>query len=130
MANFGPITAENCRRVWGTQQISTAFASWQPYCTAFSSGRQPNFAALNRGRHLYSAGRPSRWALAHISSSVKHSLLTALTTQKLLTIYVNQKKLMVKLQALSITGDLLKWIKYFLGDRYQSKRLGHWTMLF
>jgi len=27
-----------------------------------SSGRQPNFAALNRGRHLYSAGRPSRWA--------------------------------------------------------------------
>ena len=33
-----------------------------------SSGRQPNFAALNRGRHLYSAGRPSRWALAHNSS--------------------------------------------------------------
>jgi len=33
-----------------------------------SSGRQPNFAALNRGHHLYSAGWPSRWALAHISS--------------------------------------------------------------
>ena len=31
-----------------------------------SSGRQPNFAALNRGCHLYSSGRPSRWALAHI----------------------------------------------------------------
>jgi len=31
-----------------------------------SSGRQPNFAALSRGRHLYSAGWPSRWALAHI----------------------------------------------------------------
>jgi len=31
-----------------------------------SSGRQPNFAVLNRGHHLYSAGRPSRWALAHI----------------------------------------------------------------
>jgi len=45
------------------------FASWQRYCTASSSGRQPNFAALNRGRHLYSAGRPSRWALAHISSN-------------------------------------------------------------
>jgi len=25
-----------------------------------SSGRQPNIAALNRGRHLYLAGRPSR----------------------------------------------------------------------
>jgi len=33
-----------------------------------SSECQPNFAALNRGRHLCSAGRPSRWALAHISS--------------------------------------------------------------
>ena len=31
-----------------------------------TSGRHPNFAALNRGRHLCSAGRPSRWALAHI----------------------------------------------------------------
>jgi len=31
-----------------------------------SSGRQPNFAALNRGRHLCSAGRPTRWALACI----------------------------------------------------------------
>jgi len=31
-----------------------------------ASGCQPNFAALNRGRHLCSAGRPSRWALAHI----------------------------------------------------------------
>jgi len=31
-----------------------------------SSGRQPNFVALNRGHHLYSARRPSHWALAHI----------------------------------------------------------------
>jgi len=30
------------------------------------SGRQPNFAALSRGCHLYLAGQPSRWALAHI----------------------------------------------------------------
>jgi len=31
-----------------------------------SSGRQPNFAALNEGRHLYSTGRPSRSSLARI----------------------------------------------------------------
>jgi len=31
-----------------------------------SSGRQPKFAALNRGRHLHLAGWQSRWALAHI----------------------------------------------------------------
>jgi len=30
------------------------------------SGRQPNFAALNRGCHLSLAGRSSRWALSHI----------------------------------------------------------------
>ena len=43
-----------------------------------SSGRQPNFAALNRGRHLYSEGRPSRWALAHISSSSSSSFFPRL----------------------------------------------------
>jgi len=32
-------------------------------------------AALNRGQHLYSAGRPSRWALAHISSYIYFSSL-------------------------------------------------------
>ena len=69
MVNFGLLAAEIG---WLDQfgvplQISTGFATWQRYCTASSSGRQPNFAALNRGRHLYSAGRPSRWALAHIS---------------------------------------------------------------
>ena len=31
-----------------------------------SSGREPNFAGLSTGRHLYWAGWPSRWALAHI----------------------------------------------------------------
>ena len=46
--------------------FSTGFPSWQRYRTASSSGRQPNFAALNRGRRLCLAGRPSRWALAHI----------------------------------------------------------------
>ena len=30
-----------------------------------SSQRQANFATLNRGRHLYSTGRPSCWALTH-----------------------------------------------------------------
>jgi len=31
-----------------------------------SSGRQSEFAVLSKGRHLYSAGWLSRWALAHI----------------------------------------------------------------
>jgi len=51
-ANFGPLVAEIHPVVWGTK-ISTGFVSWQRYCTASSSGHQPNFAALNRGRHLF-----------------------------------------------------------------------------
>ena len=39
----------------------SSHAAW--HCT---SGCQTNFAELNRRCHLYSAGRPSRWALAHI----------------------------------------------------------------
>jgi len=132
MVNFGPLTAEISWGVWGTQQISTGFASWLRYCsdvahrrptklcTMFgsllgwyntysfwgllppggilpgakftlrptlvfsyivsvtarhsSSGRQPNCDVVQgmelpnfrRGRHLYSAGRPSRLASAHI----------------------------------------------------------------
>ena len=34
MVNFGPLAAEMGPVVWGTQQISTGFASWQRYCTA------------------------------------------------------------------------------------------------
>jgi len=37
------------------------FTAWHS-----SSGHQPNFAAFSRGCHPYLAGRPSRWASAHI----------------------------------------------------------------
>jgi len=48
------------------QQISMGFRLCSVTARHSSSGRQPNFATLNRGRYLYLAGRPSRWALAHI----------------------------------------------------------------
>ena len=48
-------------------QISMGFTTWQLYCTALIVGISQT-AALNRGCHVYLAGRPSRWALAHISS--------------------------------------------------------------
>ena len=66
---FGFLAAEIVSLVWDTP--ATGFASWQHYCTALqycASVKLSNFAALNRRRHLYSAGRPSRWALVHISS--------------------------------------------------------------
>jgi len=67
MVNFGTLTAEIGSGAWGTPanfngfRVLTALLARQS-----SSERQRNFAALNRGRHLCSAGRPSRWALAHI----------------------------------------------------------------
>ena len=71
MVNFDPLAAEIVSGEFGAPQLfSTTSASWLRYCTACtcSSGRQPKFAALNRGPHLCSARRPSRWTLAHISS--------------------------------------------------------------
>ena len=65
MVNFGPLAAEIGLQVWGTPANFDGFrvlaASRQS-----SSERQPNFVALDRGRHVCSAGRPSHWALAHI----------------------------------------------------------------
>ena len=73
---FGELrpAAEIFSLVWGTlatyfQRVSRLGSVTAPHSSR-PSGRQPNFAALNRGRHLYSAWRPSRWALAHISSSI------------------------------------------------------------
>ena len=68
MVNFGLLTAEICWRVWGTPTNFNGFRVLAALLHRSSSGCQPNFAAFNRGRHLCSAGRPSYWALAHISS--------------------------------------------------------------
>ena len=66
MVNFGLLTAEICWRVWG---IPANF-NWFRVLAALLHGTVvvgvSQTAALNRRRHPYSAGRPSRWALAHI----------------------------------------------------------------
>ena len=49
-----------------------------------SSERQPNFAAVNRRRHLCSEGRPSRWALAHISSYLLRSAISGRSSNPLI----------------------------------------------
>ena len=54
---------------------------------ASSSGRQPNFVTLNRGRHVYSAGRPSCWALAHILVRDEFLMIKRYTNLRLLYVY-------------------------------------------
>jgi len=61
MVNFGPLAAEIVSLVLATLANFNGFR----FLAALLHSQT---AALNRGRHLYSAGRPSRWALAHISS--------------------------------------------------------------
>jgi len=67
MVNFGLLAAEIGLPVWGTPANFNCISHLGSVTARHSSsGRQPNFAALNRGRHLYLAGRPSHWALAHV----------------------------------------------------------------
>jgi len=63
MMNFGKLTAEIGSGIWGTP---ANFNGFRVLAALLHGTLTPTSAALNRGRHLYSAGRPSRWALAHI----------------------------------------------------------------
>ena len=66
MVNFGPLAAETISLAWG------ALANFNGFCVLVALLHNTllvgvsQTVALNRGRPLYSAGRPSRWALALI----------------------------------------------------------------
>ena len=68
MVNFGPLAAEIVSLVWGTPSNFNRFRVLAALLHGTLVVGVSQTAALNRGRHLYSAGRPSCWALAHISS--------------------------------------------------------------
>jgi len=91
MPNFRPLTAEVGSEVCGTPANFNGFCSmetnqtlhdvwpspvyWQCYCTALQQRASAKLCSVvrgmelqnfRRGRHLYSAGRPSHWASADI----------------------------------------------------------------
>jgi len=68
MVNFGPLAAEISWRVWGTTGNFNGFRFLAALLHGTLVVGVSQTAALNRGCLLYSAGRPSRWALAHIYS--------------------------------------------------------------
>ena len=53
VVNFGPLAAEIDPVVWGAPANSTRFVSWQRYCTASSSGRQPNCGVEERAPPIF-----------------------------------------------------------------------------
>jgi len=68
MVNFGLLAAEILSLVWRTPGNFNGFRILAALLHSTLVVGVSQTAALNRGRHLYSAGQPSRWALAHISS--------------------------------------------------------------
>ena len=68
MVNFGPLAAEIVSLVCGTPGNFNRFRVLAALLHGTLVVGVSQTAAFNRGRHLHSAGRPSRWALAHISS--------------------------------------------------------------
>jgi len=66
MVNFGPLAAEIGLPVWGTPGNFNGFLVLAALLPGTLVVGVSQTAALNRRRHLYSAGRPSRWAVAHI----------------------------------------------------------------
>jgi len=68
--NFGPLAAEIVSLVWGTKANFNGFHVLAALLHTTLLVGVSQTAALNRGRDLYLAGRPSRWALAHISSLI------------------------------------------------------------
>ena len=63
-----PLAAEIVSLVWVTPGNFNGFRVFAALLHGTLAVGVSQTAALNRGRHLYSAWRPSRWALAHISS--------------------------------------------------------------
>jgi len=77
MVNFGLLAAEIISLVWGTPANFNGFRVFAALLHGTLVVGVSQTAAFNRGRHLYSAGRPSGWALAHISSFVSFTSLAA-----------------------------------------------------
>ena len=66
MVNFGPLAAEIVSLVWGTPGNFNRFRVLVALLHGTLVVGISQTVAFDRGRHLYSTGRPSRWALAHI----------------------------------------------------------------
>ena len=66
MVKFGPLATEIFSLDWGTPGNFNGFRVLAALLHGTLVVGVSQTAALNRGRHLYSTGRPSRWALTHI----------------------------------------------------------------
>ena len=91
MANFGTLTTEIGSGVWLTPANFNRFRVLQRYCTTLQQRASAKLCGVaqgmelrkfRRGRHLYSAGRPSRWASAHILVGNRVDYLRVVTSSE------------------------------------------------
>jgi len=88
MVNFGTLAAEIVSLVSGTPGNFNGFRVLAALLHGTLVVGVSQTAALNRGRHLYSAGRPSRWALAHILVFYASVVVVCQFVYMLLTYYI------------------------------------------
>ena len=79
MVNVGPLAAEIVSLVWGTPVDFNGFRILPELLHGTIVVGVSQTLALNRGHHLYSAGRLSRWSLAHILVTFVNDLLDLTT---------------------------------------------------
>jgi len=90
MVNFGLLAAEIVSLVWGTPANFNEFRILAALLHGTLVVGVSQTAAFNRGRQLYSAGRPSGWALAHILvSHVFSALVTSLKPHCVLAYFIS-----------------------------------------
>jgi len=104
MVNFGPLTAEICWRVWNTPANFNGFRVLAALLHGTLVVGVSETAALNRGRYLYLAGWPSRWALAHILV-----IFVMMSCLLILVLYIN---------SLQIDVILSGFLKYFTDESW------------
>jgi len=122
MVNFGPLAAEIVSLVWGTPGNFNGFRFLAALLHGTLVVGVSQTAALNRGRHLYSAGRPSRWALAHISSFIRMTFCQrysqagftscALNMMVSIEYTLTAQRAVMKWPQLLLPKTLLKWFDY------------------
>jgi len=82
MVNFGPLAAEIGPVIWGIPANFNAFRVLAALLHNTPVLGVSQTAALNRGCHLYSAGWPSRWALAHIPVGMRTTTEMEITPRR------------------------------------------------
>ena len=110
MVNFGLLAAEILSLVWGNPANFNGFRVLSALLHTTLVVGVSQTAAFNRGRHLYSAGRPSGWALAHFSSLQCYAFLHVTIVNYFYMVVWQKDRLMLLMWKLSYVWDCTEFL--------------------